>query len=436
MNRRGLIIVAVLLALAALAVLVLRALAAGESGLERASAESVAARRRAGLASALHEVGATLRAQREKLLAGASPQLTARRTIGEGPDVTVIELEPFDPADPERTLARSELAQIDARRSDPETIRALLGEGASALLATAEANPHVPLAALLAGDESWDGWSERLTEFAADPAGLASDGSERADVTSAEGRAAFMKLGPASSAAFGERGFASAEVGSSGAFVRWCVGAGIAPEVWGPALDRARFGVQEYRYGVIDVNRAAPESLAALPGLAPFAAEIARARERLSESDRRSPAWPVVRGVIDAEVFAGVADVLVARSLVWRVRIRVSVMRGGLEVSKTQTEAVFDLAGPVLRLAEVRDITLDAASWRSVREKLSAVASIAEDQSFAASLQSPDVGGGFADSGLDSGPVIEEDSGGERGGPPMQPTGGRRGRWVAPGGAP
>lgn len=120
-------------------------------------------------------------------------------------------------------------------------------------------------------------------------------------------------------------------------------------------LDRTTAKAQRKMKGLVNVNTAWAEVLAALPGLdSGLAQQIVDVRSGLSADTRSTMAWLYVQGVLEADVFKEVAPYLTARSFQFRVRcVGFGVPSGHYRV----LEAVVDLAGERPRLAYVRDTT-------------------------------------------------------------------------------
>ena len=100
-------------------------------------------------------------------------------------------------------------------------------------------------------------------------------------------------------------------------------------EQWAMVLDVFTTTDDQFLRGRVDVNVALPEVLACLPGISPEKAEaIVAAREGLDASMRRSPTWLVVEGVLTPEEFAEAADWVTTRSMQWRARLEVGLEAG------------------------------------------------------------------------------------------------------------
>ncbi len=248
---------------------------------------------------------------------------------------------------------------------------------------------------------------------------------------------------------------------------------GVDAAEWVEVLDAFTTDGHPYRVGLVDINTAPAQVLAALPGIdEDMADEIVSIRGSLGDDRRASIAWPVAEGVIATEGFGGACDWLCARSLQYRVRIEAGIERGDeddaarsgdlSDLTLAQPiifEAVIDLAAPRPRVAFLRDLTMlpAVAGMLGEREEVARDAlaifnsnsdGLAEpmtldDLGEPAAMGSPsgapgdnaftpgDDGSGF---GADDGSAHEPD-GGQGGGSPSPSTGepadNRIGRWTS-----
>ena len=107
--------------------------------------------------------------------------------------------------------------------------------------------------------------------------------------------------------------------------------------------------------GLVNVNMAPPEVLAALPGLDPgLAQQIVDARRDLDAETKSTVAWLYTQNLLDADAFKQVAPLLTARSLQYSVRC----VGFGLPCGRFRVlEAVIDLGGGAPRVVYLRDIS-------------------------------------------------------------------------------
>jgi len=131
--------------------------------------------------------------------------------------------------------------------------------------------------------------------------------------------------------------------------------ADLAPGDLEVLLDRTTASTQRRLVGLVNVNTARPEVLAALPGLdAGLARQIVDVRSGLSAETKSTIAWLYTQHLLEADGFKEVAPRLTARSCQFSVRcVGFGVPCGRYRI----LEAVVDLAGRTPRLAYVRDVT-------------------------------------------------------------------------------
>jgi len=130
---------------------------------------------------------------------------------------------------------------------------------------------------------------------------------------------------------------------------------GVGPEELPTVVDRLTAGKQRILRGLVNVNTARPEVLAALPGLdINRARDIVDVRMDLSPETKSTIAWLYTENLLDADTFKMVAPMLVADSRQFLVRcVGFGVPCGRFRV----LEAVVDLSGSVPRIVYLRDVT-------------------------------------------------------------------------------
>ncbi len=108
-------------------------------------------------------------------------------------------------------------------------------------------------------------------------------------------------------------------------------------------------------FGLININSAPPQVLAALDGIDEnLARRIADARGSLEAEAKGSIAWLYSEGLVDAAAFKRIAPRLTARSFQYRIRcVGFGVPCGQYRI----LEAVVDLAGRRPRIGYLRDVT-------------------------------------------------------------------------------
>ena len=130
---------------------------------------------------------------------------------------------------------------------------------------------------------------------------------------------------------------------------------GVGPDELPTVVDRLTVGNQRTLRGLVNVNTARPEVLAALPGLdINRAQDIVDVRMGLSPETKSTIAWLYTQNLVDADAFKEVAPLLMADSRQFLVRcVGFGVPCGRFRV----LEAVVDLSGSTPRIAYLRDLT-------------------------------------------------------------------------------
>jgi DNA uptake protein ComE-like DNA-binding protein len=105
-------------------------------------------------------------------------------------------------------------------------------------------------------------------------------------------------------------------------FVAILMAQGVPTQAWGTMLDIFTTSNDMYRLGRVDLLTAPAEVLAAIPGIdAAAGAKIVQMRESLSKEERQSIAWPVTEGVLTPQQFSQAIDWITTRPMQFRVRI-------------------------------------------------------------------------------------------------------------------
>lgn len=303
---------------------------------------------RAGARSALAVYLAELGVQRGALLDGDALELTERIVIdrGENEASLVARLIPF----PDGRRAESEAGRLGLNHADAATLGAIPGITAAlgerivdARRAAWFASP-MDLLGLEGGaaifEDADDGPLALLTVFAFEPeirVGLGAGeedfrGAARVNIngpwSDAMERALAQSMGAETAKLASQLFIDAPRFERAGDLVRAFARAALPLEVWATLLDALTTNPDPFRGGVVDINRAPLEVLAALPGVGEARArELVSARDRLDESARARITWPLEEGILDEEAFASLVDVAVTRSLQWRVRFEVSFER-------------------------------------------------------------------------------------------------------------
>lgn len=141
---------------------------------------------------------------------------------------------------------------------------------------------------------------------------------------------------------------------------------------WIEILDAFAFGAEVAR-GRIDMNTAPEVVLAAVPGIgSTAAAEMVSVRSSLSDQERSTIVWPVLRGIIPAEDFDQCAVYLTTRSFRWRIDFELGIVGEDQEnflFPPDRVRCVVDLGTPRPSLAAWRSLNLDATVQGLVKEQ-------------------------------------------------------------------
>ena len=133
------------------------------------------------------------------------------------------------------------------------------------------------------------------------------------------------------------------------------ISSGVGPDELPVVLDQLTATNATFQVGLINVNTASAWVLQTLPGVALADAEaIVSARQGLTDERRRSMAWLVQEGLLEADVFKSVAPYLTARSFQYHFHVvAYAVPSGRYRVF----EAVIDTAPDQPTISYVRDLT-------------------------------------------------------------------------------
>ncbi|MCA9295296.1 MAG: helix-hairpin-helix domain-containing protein [Phycisphaerales bacterium] len=142
----------------------------------------------------------------------------------------------------------------------------------------------------------------------------------------------------------------------------------MEPSEWPEVVDALTTSLDPFLYGRLNINTASADVLAALPELdMETAASIVDARQSLTDEERQTEVWPVLRDLVPAATYATLGPKLTTRS--WTYRVRFEVGEVNAEDSEGDLdrplgfEAVIDLASPRARLAALREITLSPIAY-------------------------------------------------------------------------
>lgn len=341
--------------------------------------------------SGLEVVMSELASQRSRLLAGGTPELTARTVIENRESGNIVaRLLPLG-----RSTVISECGKIDVNRAHvdwltrhpdltPELVARIDAARCQVQLGSAEelsrlgvdsahlewpldaADDQQPAAAL---GSSLGVFAMDTTD---DPIGAPVCLCE--PLSDASCRAINDIAGIDLCAVLKARIEAGPPIASRSEFARVALGAAVEPRRLGELLSRVTFSKSRLLPGLVDLNSAPAATLACLPGLdAGLAQRVLEARERLSEEDRVNPLWPVIAEIVEMDRYLPLLDHVGVRSLVWRVRVEAGVEQasgGGTEDAPSPLrdrcvlEAVIDLSTNRPRVAYLRDVTLLAVAAR------------------------------------------------------------------------
>lgn len=391
--RRGLVLIAVLLVTVAMAAGLTAMLSGVRGQSEAVFAVVTRQEQRLAARSAAYAIAQELGEARDRILAGEEPGLAASESV--------IRVEGRDGwgwaiRQDEGSVQLDYLSgRVDVNAASDEVLSALLGNEAEGI---AEAKPIRTPGALralfaqqdevLAGEDD-GGVIERLTLFSIDPqvrsgAGgpAGSRGTARVGVES--GTSAPVGLSAEGAAFYAGIADGAWRPSSLGHMLRELQVRAIPEEDWDLLLDAVYVGSDEPRRGLIDLNHASEEVLAALPGMdETIAMAIVDRRESLSGEDRAGLSWPVREGVVDLDIYAGVIDLLTVRSLQLGVRFRVerepeelgvndefNAPRLEGEFPALEYYGIVDLAGSSPRFVYLREVTYEpwAGDVAPVRE--------------------------------------------------------------------
>lgn len=151
---------------------------------------------------------------------------------------------------------------------------------------------------------------------------------------------------------------------------RLCLDNNVPVGNTGRLLDLISFGDRP-PVGLLDINTAPAECLAALPGLtAALAEELVDTRSRLSASELSVLNWPVREMVLSTEQLEAVLPLITTRSLQWSLQIE-----SGLVIGESDDPSVADLEYPV-RYALVIDVSGQGSRVIMIRDETNTLAAV------------------------------------------------------------
>lgn len=130
---------------------------------------------------------------------------------------------------------------------------------------------------------------------------------------------------------------------------------GVGRDEIGLLLDECTTKADGVLQGLVNLNTASAEVLAALPGMDEALAEsIVATRRVLGGEEKASPAWIYTRGLVNAEQFRQIAPHVTTRAFQFRFHCVGYGLPGG---HYRVVEAVIDVAAQPVRLVSIRDLS-------------------------------------------------------------------------------
>lgn len=360
---------------------------------ERGWQRNKLAQRQADIRSALEVLRLHLGRQREKVLSGGIPEVESSWVIRETEqgDLTLRLMD----ADPTGLCSplRAESGRLDLRVT-PKEWWDRVAELAPFSAVLNSARQATSVRSLMQSEMSSQDFMliEPLLTVHAEEPELQVDGRQRlplgSDWNNEIAARVAGRFGQAASDVLSDlfaRGQMPQDVGD---LVRVLQSFNVPVQDWVEILDAFAFEADLAR-GRIDVNTAPEAVLAAIPGIGSAAAEMVSVRSTLSDQERSTIVWPVLRGIIPAEDFDQCAVHLTTRSFRWRVDFELGLMGDDQENYLTppdRVRCVVDLGTPRPSLAAWRSLNLDATVQGLVMEQR---AQLAEEEGNASNVAPP-----------------------------------------------
>ena len=357
---------------------------------ERGWQRNQLAQRQADIRSALEVLRLHLGRQREKVLSGGIPEVESSWVIRETEqgDLTLRLMD----ADPTGLCSplRAESGRLDLRVT-PQEWWDRVAELAPFSAVLNSARQATSVRSLMQSEMSSQDFMliEPLLTVHAEEPELQVDGRQRlplgSDWNNEIAARVAGRFGQAASDVLSDlfaRGQMPQDVGD---LVRVLQSFNVPVQDWVEILDAFAFEADLAR-GRIDVNTAPEAVLAAIPGIGSAAAEMVSVRSTLSDQERSTIVWPVLRGIIPAEDFDQCAVHLTTRSFRWRVDFELGLMGDDQENYLTppdRVRCVVDLGTPRPSLAAWRSLNLDATVQGLVMEQR---AQLAEEEGNASNV--------------------------------------------------
>ena len=376
MTRRAGAIIAVLFLMVIGILIASTVLVTADAAASGARAETSRTQSRALAWSGIQALMAELAEQREELIDGQTPDITAEwdlYTLDDGTRgvIRMIDLDPESLA-----ILQSENAKLDINSASAEMLAGIPGldkQLAERIVAARDGSPFTSVGQLLGvegispelvygeppsesglpasdaeagalpiaeGGAPPDGLARYLTVFSFDPnvqVGIDDSPDNRGNLRVNLDQEWSDKLGRAIADRFDQNTADAVQrlmesgqtFATDGELVQVLIDNNVGAEAWALVLDVFTTSDDQFLRGRVDVNTAPPEVLACIPGISPEqAGAIAEVREGIDPGARRSPAWLVLEGLLEPEEYAMAADWLTARSTQWRVRLEAGIERG------------------------------------------------------------------------------------------------------------
>ncbi len=360
---------------------------------ERGWQRNQLAQRQADIRSALEVLRLHLGRQREKVLSGGIPEVESSWVIRETEqgDLTLRLMD----ADPTGLCSplRAESGRLDLRVT-PKEWWDRVAELAPFSAVLNSAQQATSVRSLMQSEMSSQDFMliEPLLTVHAEEPELQVDGRQRlplgSDWNNEIAARVAGRFGQAASDVLSDlfaRGQMPQDVGD---LVRVLQSFNVPVQDWVEILDAFAFEADLAR-GRIDVNTAPEAVLAAIPGIGSAAAEMVSVRSTLSDQERSTIVWPVLRGIIPAEDFDRCAVHLTTRSFRWRVDFELGLMGDDQENYLTppdRVRCVVDLGTPRPSLAAWRSLNLDATVQGLAMDQR---AQLSEEEGNASSVAQP-----------------------------------------------
>ena len=375
--RRGVVLPVVLLVGVSVLLSAAGLFALSTPAAERGWQRNQLAQRQADIRSALEVLRLHLGRQRETVLRGGVPELESSWILRETEQGALI-LRPVD-ADPSGLTSplRAESGRLDLRVT-PKEWWGRVDELAPFSAALTKARQATSVRSLLQTEMSLEDFAqiEPLLTVHAEAPELQMDGRQRlplgGDWNSEIAARVAERFGQVASDVLSDLSAKGQMPQDVGDLVRVLQSFDVPVPDWVEILDAFSFGSEVAR-GRVDLNTAPESVLAAIPGIGPAAAEMVSVRSSLSEQERSTIVWPVLRGILPAENFDQCAVYLTTRSFRWRVDFELGFMADDEEnfVSPPdRVRCVIDLGTPRPSLAAWRSLNLDATVQRLVMESI------------------------------------------------------------------